>query len=220
MTADSPDTLFKAGKHALLFINGEPPKELPDTVGYAVIACSDGAFHYLKAKNFPLEKLDFVSGDQDSCAEADLGAARVFNFHIYHTPDQDKTDFHKALEILQEKNITHVDVYGGSGGEMDHFLGNLSVAYFFKDKLSINFFDQYSRYFFAPKNCVLREVLHRTVSLYPFPGVEGLTTSGLQWPLHNADLNLTTRIGTRNFAVEPTVEIRFENGALIVFVSH
>ena len=48
---------------ALLFINGVPPEKLPETENYSLIACSDGAFHYLKEKNFPLEKLDFISGD-------------------------------------------------------------------------------------------------------------------------------------------------------------
>ena len=51
---------------ALLFINGVPPEKLPGTENYSLIACSDGAFHYLKEKNFPLEKLDFISGDFDS----------------------------------------------------------------------------------------------------------------------------------------------------------
>ena len=42
-------------KKTLLFINGEPPKELPLTGDFQLIACTDGAFHYLKKKNFPLD---------------------------------------------------------------------------------------------------------------------------------------------------------------------
>ena len=48
---------------ALLFINGEPPKQFPNLSGYKLIACTDGAFHYLKELDFPLDKLDFISGD-------------------------------------------------------------------------------------------------------------------------------------------------------------
>jgi thiamine pyrophosphokinase len=33
---------------ALLFINGDSPKSIPDLSGYDLIACTDGAFHYLK----------------------------------------------------------------------------------------------------------------------------------------------------------------------------
>ncbi len=200
---------------ALLFINGVPPKNLPETEDYAMIACSDGAFHYLKQKNFPLDKLDFISGDFDS----HLGS----NEAIYHdrfifTPDQDKTDFHKSLEIIQERGITAVDVYGGSGGEMDHFLGNLTVAFLFKNHLEITFYDEFSTYFFAPKTLVLENVKGKTISLYPFPLTENITTKGLSWPLNNENLDLSKRIGTRNFASEETVVINYGKGDLVVFV--
>ena len=117
---------------ALLFINGVPPKNLPETEDYAMIACSDGAFHYLKEKKFPLDKLDFISGDFDShCGSDDDIYYQKFIF----TPDQDKTDFEKSLEIIAQKGLKKIDVYGGSGGEMDHFLGNLTVAFLFKQDL-------------------------------------------------------------------------------------
>ena len=54
---------------ALLFINGEPPKNIPEIKDYDLVACTDGAFHYLREKNFPLDLLDFISGDFDSYEE-------------------------------------------------------------------------------------------------------------------------------------------------------
>ena len=101
-------------KTALLFINGTPPKNLPNTEGYAIIACTDGAFHYLKEKNFTLEKLDFISGDFDSHEGND---ENIYQEKFIFTPDQDFTDFQKALEILKNKGLKKVDVFGGSGGE-------------------------------------------------------------------------------------------------------
>lgn len=202
---------------ALLFINGIPPKNLPETEGYSLIACSDGAFHYLKEKNFPLEKLDFISGDFDSHSGKD---ENIYEKKFICTPDQDKTDFQKSLEIIAEKGFTKVDVYGGSGGEMDHFLGNLHVAFLFKNTLEITFFDEFGSYFFSPKKLVLNEVKGKTISLYPFPSTKNITTIGLQWPLNNEYLELTKRIGTRNVAIEEMVSIHFESGDLVVFVSN
>lgn len=103
---------------ALLFINGDAPKSVPDLETYGLIACTDGAFHYLKNLNFPLEKLDFISGDFDSHSGKD---ENIYEDKFIYTPDQDKTDFHKALEIILERGFTNVDVLGGSGGEQDHF---------------------------------------------------------------------------------------------------
>ena len=200
---------------ALLFINGIPPEDLPDIAGYSLIACSDGAFHYLKDKNFPLDKLDFISGDFDSHLGSDEA---IYHDRFIFTPDQDKTDFHKSLEIIQERGITAVDVYGGSGGEMDHFLGNLTAAFLFKNHLEITFYDEFSTYFFAPKTLVLENVKGKTISLYPFPLTENITTKGLNWPLNNESLDISKRIGTRNLASEETVVIHYGKGDLVVFV--
>ncbi|REC79659.1 thiamine diphosphokinase [Chryseobacterium elymi] len=200
---------------ALLFINGDHPKSLPDPDQYGLIACTDGAFHYLKQLGFSLDKLDFISGDFDSHSGADED---VYLEKFILTLDQDKTDFHKALEIILERGCFSVDVFGGSGGEQDHFLGNLTVAYAFKDRLRIKFYDEFSEYYFVPKNFKLKHVKNKMISLYPFPSVENITTTGLNWPLTNGNLNITSRIGTRNFAVEDEVSIQYQSGDLLFFV--
>ena len=135
-------------KTALLFINGTPPKNLPNTEGYAIIACTDGAFHYLKEKNFTLEKLDFISGDFDSHSGID---ENIYHEKFIFTPDQNFTDFQKALDILKNQGVQKVDVYGGSGGEQDHFLGNLHVAFLFKNEMEITFLTSFPDTFSFPK---------------------------------------------------------------------
>lgn len=202
-------------KTALLFINGTPPKNLPNTEGYAIIACTDGAFHYLKGKNFSLEKLDFISGDFDSHSGID---ENIYHEKFIFTPDQNFTDFQKALDILKNKDVKKVDVYGGSGGEQDHFLGNLHVAFLFKDLMEITFYDEFSSYFFIPKDFEINNVEGKMVSLLPFPKVENLVTDGLNWELKNEDLEITKRIGTRNFATKSTVKISYSDGDLLVFI--
>ena len=202
-------------KTALLFINGTPPKNLPNTEGYAIIACTDGAFHYLKEKNFSLEKLDFISGDFDSHSGID---ENIYREKFIFTPDQNFTDFQKALDILKNKDVKKVDVYGGSGGEQDHFLGNLHVAFLFKDLMEITFYDEFSSYFFIPKDFEINNVEGKMVSLLPFPKVENLVTDGLNWELKNEDLEITKRIGTRNFATKSTVKISYSDGDLLVFI--
>ncbi|WP_234111298.1 thiamine diphosphokinase [Chryseobacterium sp. R2A-55] len=196
-------------------MNGVPPKDIPEIDGYDLIACSDGAFHYLKEKNFPVEKLDFISGDFDSHTGND---DEIYEEIFIYTPDQEKTDFEKSLEIIKTKGFKQVHVYGGSGGEMDHFLGNLTVAFHFKDELEITFFDEFSTYFFSPKNLVLENVKGKMISLYPFPIAENIVTKGLNWSLDKEKLEITSRIGTRNFAAKDLVSIEFQKGDLIVFV--
>ena len=201
--------------NAFFFINGTPPENLPKAEGYDIIACTDGAFHYLKEKNFPLAQLDFISGDFDSHTGND---ENIYHEKFIFTPDQNFTDFQKALDILKNKDVKKVDVYGGSGGEQDHFLGNLHVAFLFKDLMEITFYDEFSSYFFIPKDFEINNVEGKMVSLLPFPKVENLVTDGLNWELKNEDLEITKRIGTRNFATKSTVKISYSDGDLLVFI--
>lgn len=198
---------------ALLFINGEPPKEIPYLDDYEIIGCTDGAFIYLQKMDFPFIHLDFISGDFDSFSPNELQGVEII-----HTPDQNETDFHKALRVLEHKGVKKVDIFGGSGGEMDHFLGNLSVASRFIDKMEIIFHDQFSSYYFIPQCFSAKIKSGKMVSLYPFPFADGIVTNGLNWNLNNEFLDITERIGTRNFAVKDEISISYKSGKLLVFI--
>lgn len=202
-------------RRSLLFINGEPPEELPGIQGYSIIACTDGAFHYLKDMGFPLDKLTFISGDFDSHSGMD---EEIYREKFIQTPDQDFTDFEKALQLLFEQGANAVDVYGASGGEQDHYLGNLHSAFLYREKLKITFYDRYAAYFFISNNFETSGVRDKMISLVPFHEVVNLTTTGLQWNLNEDNLSLHRRIGTRNMAMEDQVRINFDRGDLLVFI--
>ncbi|SDE02334.1 thiamine diphosphokinase [Riemerella columbipharyngis] len=201
-------------KKALLFINGVPPKSIPDIYKYDVIVCTDGALHYLKELDFPIQNLDFVSGDFDSFTDEEMMSDGKF----IHTPDQDFTDFHKALQLLLDRGIAEVDVLGGSGGEQDHFLGNISVAYHFKKLMKIIFYDEFSRYFFIPKNFSVEGVKGKMISLYPFPYAKNIVSKGVKWCLCGEDLDITKRLGTRNMATDDIISVSYEEGNLLIFI--
>ncbi|MCK0202015.1 thiamine diphosphokinase [Ornithobacterium rhinotracheale] len=198
-------------KKALLLINGAPPKE-PINVGkYDAIYCTDGA--YEKALKIGL-KPDVVVGDFDSILNIDIPDVEVL-----HRPDQDFTDFDKCLQELEIKGFTSIDVFGATGLEHDHFLGNLTTASHFKDKMRISFHDDYSVFFFSPKVLKLNAVKNRMISLYPFPRAESVESKGLFYPLGGMDLDILGRVGTRNHAKDDEVEISFKKGEMIIFVS-
>lgn len=201
-------------KRALLFINGEVPTTFPELSDYSLIACTDGAFLKLKKNNFPISQLDFVSGDFDSF-QPQFNNTSIE--HIY-TPDQDKTDFQKALEIIIERGYSEVVVLGASGGEMDHYLGNLFVALKMKKAIKIIFYDEFSKYFFTDKEIHLTSVKGKNISLYPYPETLGLVTEGLQWEINQKDFSLHTQMGIRNRALQNEVKIQYQSGELLVFV--
>ncbi|MDG4949994.1 thiamine diphosphokinase [Weeksellaceae bacterium KMM 9724] len=198
---------------ALLIINGQPPKDLPDISNYEKIYCTDGAYAFLLGKQI---RPDYVIGDFDSVSIDDISPF----VEVLERPDQDFTDFEKSLQIIEEHGYDSVDVYGSTGQESDHFLGNLSTALNFKNRLNITFYDDYSIFFFADKSIELEGVKNRVISLVPFHKAIKVNSKGLKFPLEDLDLRLGKRMGTRNYANEDVVEINYESGELIVFISN
>ena len=93
-------------------------------------------------------------------------------------------------------------------------------VYAFKDKLNLQFFDEYSSYYFIPKNFSISDVKGKMISLMPFPIAKNIETKGLKWPLNREDLILGERIGTRNIAENKDVTIKYKKGDLLIFVGN
>ncbi|WP_136480647.1 thiamine diphosphokinase [Cognatitamlana onchidii] len=197
-------------KTALLLLNGEKPNAMPDSSNYGIVCATDGAYKTISRFNI---KPDFISGDLDSLTEPPK------DVEIIHTPNQNYTDFDKVLKILFNRNYVDVHVYGASGKEQDHFMGNLHTALQWKNKIRLTFFDNYGYYFLARPNEVIRNCLKKHVSLVPMPSAEGITTIGLQYPLLNETLRFGDRLGTRNIAITNHVEIAFKTGDLFIFIN-
>ncbi|MEL0650296.1 thiamine diphosphokinase [Algibacter sp. TI.3.09] len=193
-----------------LFLNGEQPKSIPDLENYKIVCATDGAYKFLEANNIVP---NFISGDFDSI-ETIPDAVEVI-----HTPNQDFTDFDKVLQILSDKGFKTVHVFGASGKEQDHFLGNLHTALQWKTKLDLTFFDNHGYYFLADKSSEIKNCLDKTVSLIPLPKATGIVTLGLQYALNNETLAFGDRIGTRNKAVENNISINFKTGNLFLFIN-
>ncbi|WP_405562579.1 thiamine diphosphokinase [Polaribacter sp. Asnod6-C07] len=198
-------------KKVFLLLNGETPKILPEFSDYEMICATDGAYQFLEKNNI---KPNFISGDFDSLENLPK------DIEVIHTPNQDFTDFDKILQILFDKGFFLIDVYGASGKEQDHFLGNLNTAIQWKKKLKLTFFDNHSRYFLADKNTSISNCINKTISLIPFPKATNIITEGLQYQLNNEDLIFGKRIGTRNKAIKNDIQITFKNGELFIFINH
>lgn len=201
---------------ALLFVNGEPPKRYPDNIDkYAFIAATDGAYHnYLYTSSIIP---NYIIGDLDSL---DKSRTLPRGIEIIHTPDQNKTDFEKAILFLANKGVKKFDIYGASGHSSDHFLGNLSVAMHYYHRLDFTFYDNYCRFFFSKKQQTIYDVKNHIISFIPLSKVTNVTITGVKYPLSNATLTLRGLTSLRNKAIMDFVEISFKNGDLLVFIEN
>ncbi|MCT7904978.1 Thiamine pyrophosphokinase [Candidatus Ornithobacterium hominis] len=199
-------------KKALLIINGEPPKEKIDISKFNGIFCTDGA--YAKALEIGIQP-EVIVGDLDSICLENLDST----IEVLRRSNQNFTDFHKSLVEIEKRGFQSVDVYGATGLEHDHFLGNLSTALKFKDKIRISFHDDFSVFFFAKNPVILHNTKNRIISLYPFPLAKNVVSEGLFYPLNKVDLQLNEFISTRNHSLEEEVKIQYDEGEMLVFVS-
>lgn len=195
-----------------LFLNGEKPKNIHSLDKYDAIYCTDGAFHFLEEVNIIP---DLIIGDFDSITDLPKHIENI------HTPDQNFTDFEKAIKIIIEKGFKSIDVFAANGMEQDHFLGNMTTALKYFNKIKITFYDDNQTYYFIDKKVVLNHVLNKKVSLFPFPKAKKVFSKGLMYPLNGMTLSMKkNKIGTRNIATENEVEITFEKGNILLFIEN
>lgn len=202
-------------KTAALFLNGDAPEPIALQRAFSYEPdfklCTDGAYYYMQMLNIDA---DAIIGDMDSLHEVPK------NMELIFIEDQNTTDFEKALEHLVKLNYERVVVLGSTGGQNDHFLGNLNAAYKYRKKLNILFFDNSQHFFLTEKSIEFPTEIDKIVSLVPFPETHIVAMDGLQYGLENESLDLLKRVGTRNRATDTRVSIQLSSGALWIFVSY
>ncbi|MCA9372428.1 thiamine diphosphokinase, partial [Candidatus Woesebacteria bacterium] len=116
---------------ATIFLNGRRPTKKTIGAFNRPIMCSDGALKYVQPLGIAP---DFVIGDFDSQTPENTKSNTVTYVEL---SDQNTTDFEKILAFSSERGVEKADVYGASGNEQDHFLGNLHAALRFKNTIDI-----------------------------------------------------------------------------------
>lgn len=200
---------------ALLFLNGQrttlADKHLADISVFSPIVAADGAWNNL-CDSTVATAVDVVLGDGDSLRHP-------VESHVKHvvSDDPNSTDFEKVVRYLLANHVVSADVFWGSGGEMDHFLGNLSVAARYHSRLQCRFFDDNQVYAYVNDNVVIRGAKGATISVYPFPAAV-VSSRGLAYEMSDFSMQQHTRQSLRNQAISDTVTLAVK-GEVVVFVT-
>ncbi|MBB6048984.1 thiamine diphosphokinase [Armatimonas rosea] len=164
-----------------------------------------------------------VTGDGDSLSEQECQALRAAGVQLVPTPDQDYTDLDKALAyVIAEHGATELTVFGATGGRLDHSYSVFSTLLKHGKHTRVQLIDETARYeaIQGQWHCTGPELVGRTLSLLAFGRVEGVTTTGLRWPLTDDWLAPGHRDGTLNQVVESTITVQVGSGELIVMLHH
>lgn len=203
---------------ALVFAGGDAPSPLP-LLGQPdyVVAADGGLAHALAAGYTP----DIVVGDLDSADPAELALVEAAGTRIERHPTaKDATDWELALHHVATAGYRKVTIVGGAGGRLDHLIANALVLT--NDTfagLDLTWHVGMAIVVVASSAKPARVSGRRGeyVSLLAAGGqADGVTTTGLRWPLQNATLAPGTSLGVSNELAHSEATVSVAAGTLLV----
>ena len=199
-------------KNVSVILNGQMPTDdtiIDQITNSDYIIAVDGSANKL----FDLEIIpNVIIGDLDS-----LQNIKNKNIDLVKTPDQNKTDFRKTLEWCIEKNILNISIFGISGENEDHFLGNYYTLSDFGEKISWKAFTDFSVISPCVGNKKFDSFKGQKVSLFCMKGSSTVNSKKLEYPLQSYPLKPSDDV-VRNLSLEDHFTIE-STTTILVFQS-
>lgn len=163
---------------------------------------------------------DYLVGDFDT-VEAYL--VEQYEKHcttLRHQPEKDATDTELAIDTALSAGAKELILLGATGSRMDHTMANIHMLY----HVLLNgafacLVDENNRITLHNKSFTRKksELFGTYVSFLPFFGeAEGVTLTGMKYPLSGKTLTAGNSLGISNEAVEEQIEVSFTGGYLLM----
>lgn len=186
------------------------------------VICTDGGFDL--AKQFGITP-HLLLGDLDSIQSEIPANLPLKTF----PPEKDYTDLELAIQTAVEQEASHVEIWGGIGGRLDHTVANLQLLSRYSDSFqSLHIRDGQNTCFVlnadpaknAPKTLTISRESDCYLSLFSLSEtVEGLTARGVKYPLENHTLTRTFPLGVSNEFKQKEAFLSLEKGSLLVVLA-
>jgi len=171
--------------------------------------------------------IDYAVGDYDSAGEEFLLRAKESFAKTgkpvirTYQPEKDATDTEIALSLALSLEPENIVILGATGTRLDHSLANIQVLYqALMREVPAYLLDSHNKIYLADHSFSIRkeEAFGDYLSLIPLTEeVEGLTLTGMKYPLQDFHLALGTSLGVSNQIVEEEAGVSFTDGVLMVF---
>lgn len=208
---------------AVIFANGE--MEDRDSVLAVLkpddrLIAADGGMRHLRDLGL---NPGWIIGDLDSLDPIDLEPLVAAGVEVVRYPRRkDQTDLELAMHQAVKLGADEIVVFGAFGARWDHTLANLLLC-LHPDLVNVDctFIDGVQRVFAVRGVTGIEGTPGDIVSLIPVGGdAEGVTTSGLEYPLLDGRLSLGSTLGVSNVIVQSPAKVEVRNGQVLVVVSH
>jgi thiamine pyrophosphokinase len=199
-----PTSTFEFDSPVILIGGGDIDWERLEYVlglGHPVVAVDSGADALRSAAVQP----DVIIGDMDSISDTRGWPAQT---EIVEIPEQDSTDFEKALNTIF---ATLYLAFGFFGQRLDHSLAALHCLAKYRTRKSIVLIDRVDLMFAPAVPLCIDLPRNIRLSINPLAPVTFHSSTGLRYPLDGLTLEAGVAIGTSNTVTGTTVSVIPEN---------
>ena len=209
---------MKNFKRAVLFANGDFTEDnsLILEEDDFLVAVDGGLRHLLFLGLTP----HLLIGDLDSVTPHDLDSCIQWGIEILRfPPEKDETDLELAVLDSLQRGFNDIVITCAVGGRLDHTLGNLSLLGLPELKgTHPRISHGATTIYLVNERIDLPTSKGALISLLPWgETVQGVTTSGLQYPLKDATLYPWRTRGLSNVANDKQVVVTKKSGQLFLF---
>ncbi|MEA2059817.1 MAG: thiamine diphosphokinase [Thermodesulfobacteriota bacterium] len=180
------------------------------------IVCADGGTGYLAEKEIIP---DMVIGDFDSIKDNALAFIQKNRIPVLKYPvKKDASDTELAVLWAMENRASEIIMMGTTGTRLDHTLANL----FLMKKIALRgircrTIDDHNEIFPVLDTLTLKGKPGELLSIIPAgEKVEGVTLTGVEYPLENAEISMGSSLGISNCFIRETAVIKIKKGFLLV----
>ncbi|OBZ17386.1 thiamine diphosphokinase [Bacillus sp. FJAT-26390] len=166
---------------------------------------------------------DVAIGDFDSVSEDELLEIRKNSGQTIACDPIDKnyTDTEMAVRLALDMHPRELVLLGALGTRFDHSLANVHLlALAVKQNVRATIIDNHNKISLVTDKVTIEQLGYPNVSLLPLTmRVEGITLTGFQYPLTDAELTIGQSLGISNVLLSQTGKIKISDGHLLVIQS-
>ncbi|MCP4672790.1 MAG: thiamine diphosphokinase [Desulfobacula sp.] len=181
-----------------------------------MVICADGGAKHLRALNI----LPHVMiGDFDSITPEDHLFFKTKKIKFLNYPiKKNHTDTDLCVSHALEHKASDITLLGVTGTRLDHTLANiLLLKKLAQLKIPARIIDKHNEILVVTDYLELKGRPEELLSIIPVTQtVNGITLTGLEYPLKNADMKMGDTIGISNVFKESIVSISIKKGILVV----
>ena len=180
-----------------------------------IIAADGGAQSLAAAGIVP----HLLIGDLDSLSTSHVDWLIAQGVEVQrYAREKDETDLELALLAAVARNASHIDLFCVLGGRWDHTVATIAMLCLpMLIGRTVRIFADGQTLAIVRDHIVLDGPITLTVSLLPLtPTVDGITTTGLAYPLAHATLYFERSRGVSNVVTHMPASVQVQSGILLV----